>query len=508
MPDEAWAPETAPLVLAAEGRHGPVIHDMNAAAMRLGLRSGARVTDTRALVPDLRVEAADPAGEARDLAMLAQWCRRWCPWTQIDAPRGLMLETTGSDHLSGGEAAMLTAIMRSLAAAGWTARLAAAPTIGAAWALARYTRARTQICAPENLRARLAPLPVRALRLEAGSVTLLARLGLKTIGALDALPRTALARRFTRPPTPFADPVLRLDQAMGRLAEPLMPGHPREPLRAVRRLAEPVTETSGVAHLLEALSDDLSREMEAAGCGARRLRLTGYRVDGAISQLEVSVSRGSRDPHHLAKLFESRLDRLDAGFGFDAIALEAVRHEPLDALQPALGAGAAPARDGNAAEAVELARLIDRLVARLGPDAIRRPRPQGSHLPERAEILAPVGETAAETALRPRTAAPPTDGPARPLRLLARPEEASVVYGVPDGPPARFVWRRQSHAVTRSEGPERIAPEWWREPGRARLRDYYHVEDSAGRRFWLYREGLAQDGRGEAPRWFVHGIFA
>ena len=38
-------------------------------------------------------------------------------------------------------------------------------------------------------------------------------------------------------------------------------------------------------------------------------------------------------------------------------------------------------------------------------------------------------------------------------------------------------------------------------------RDYYLVEDEAGRRFWLYREGLY--GRETAaPRWFVHGLFA
>ena len=56
------------------------------------------------------------------------------------------------------------------------------------------------------------------------------------------------------------------------------------------------------------------------------------------------------------------------------------------------------------------------------------------------------------------------------------------------------------HDIARVEGPERIAPEWWRERSTARLRDYYRVEDQAGRRYWIYREGLIGDGRGGAAR--------
>ena len=33
----------------------------------------------------------------------------------------------------------------------------------------------------------------------------------------------------------------------------------------------------------------------------------------------------------------------------------------------------------------------------------------------------------------------------------------------------------------------------------ARLRDYYRVEDKAGRRYWIYREGVIGDGRGGPP---------
>ena len=95
----------------------------------------------------------------------------------------------------------------------------------------------------------------------------------------------------------------------------------------------------------------------------------------------------------------------------------------------------------------------------------------------------------------------------RPQRLLDHPEAIGVIYATPEGLPRRFTWRRGVHDIARVEGPERIAPEWWRERGHTRLRDYYRVEDLSGRRFWIYREGIVGDGRGGAPEWFLHGLF-
>ena len=76
------------------------------------------------------------------------------------------------------------------------------------------------------------------------------------------------------------------------------------------------------------------------------------------------------------------------------------------------------------------------------------------------------------------------------------------------GPPRLFRWRRVLHRVARIEGPERIAPEWWRAPpdtthqSPVATRDYYRVEDTDGRRFWLYREDTGTGGD-----WYLHGLF-
>jgi protein ImuB len=95
--------------------------------------------------------------------------------------------------------------------------------------------------------------------------------------------------------------------------------------------------------------------------------------------------------------------------------------------------------------------------------------------------------------------------PARPLRLFARPEPIDALAEVPDGPPIRFRWRRVLHDVAAIEGPERIAAPWWRRED-APTRDYFRAEDSSGRRFWLYREGL-WGKETERAKWFVHGVF-
>lgn len=473
-------PDDLPLVLALPGPHGPVVHATNRAARAAGVQTGARAVDMRALCPGLRIEEADAQGDRAALDLLALWSRRWCPWTAADGTAGLIFDITGSDHLWGGEAAMLIEIETRLSCLGLSTRLAVAPTRGAAWALARFGPVRALCHDPAT---DLVPLPVAALRLDADTVLLLQRLGLKTVGALAGVPRLSLMRRFVR--MDGANPLTQLDRALGRLPEPVAPPDAPPVFRADLRLAEPILDP--VNHL-PALADDLCQRLTREGRGARRIVLAVYRTDGEVRRIEARTAAPSRDAVHLAGLLAERLEKLDPGFGFDQVSLEAPVTETLAAAQTSL--------EGRTDAALDLSRLIDRLATRFGAHAVARTLPNPSHIPERAQTRA--------APMAPRTAPRVMD---RPLRLLDPAEEIRVLYAVPEGPPLQFTWRRQTHRTARQAGPERIAPEWWHDRPGTRLRDYYKIETDKGRRYWLYREGAFEDGRGGAPRWFIHGIF-
>jgi len=513
------------VVLTVEGTQGLLIHAVTQAAAERGARVGARLTDARALDPALVAVPADPVGDSGLVERLARWAARWSPLVEVDGADALRLDVTGVTHLFGGERGLVEDVRRCFARIGLTTRVAIAPTAAAAWALAHYQ----PLSPPRESEPgkQLAPLPVSALRLQADTVRTLERLGLKTIGALLDVPRLALARRFRG----TADVVDALDRALGRKPEPLTAAPADPPPRSALRLEEPATHPKAALQALERLIPDLVRQLQERHLGARRLSLQGFRVDGTVASASVATAIASREPKHLQRLLSDKATPLDPEFGFDAFALVADWTEALGAAQESLVEEPSGER--------ELARLVDRLTVKLGTGAVRRPQAEESHLPERANRWVGAIRSSLPAklvgrgtiprrgngggALRYHPLAPPPSNLRsmvplpiaygdreelrRPQRLLDRPEAIDVIYATPEGMPRRFVWRRAVHDIARAEGPERIAPEWWRQPSSARLRDYYRVEDAQGRRYWIYREGLIGDGRGGAPNWFIHGLF-
>lgn len=486
--------DAAPLALIEDSAHGPRIAAANAAARAAGAMPAMRLADARTLCPALAVRPADAAGDLAFLESLALWAQRWGPWSALDPPDGLLVDVTGVAHLFGGETALVGDALHLLERRGLAARAALAPTAGAAWALAHFG-AQAAILPPEaDPRTHLADLPVAALRLDADVILLLRRLGLKRLGQIQGLTRENLARRFRNTRSAAANPLLRLDQLFGLRPEPLLPvvGVPAPLVQ--RRLMEPIRHRTLLDQVVADLAADMARLLEGLGRGARRLELGMWKVDGEVLVRRLEMAAASRDPAHVRRLFAARLDDLDAGFGIELVRLRAPWTEPLLLAQADLEAAAE--RHGTS-----LAACMDRLTVRLGPDAVRRPVAHASHLPERAQRWQPplADLPSSQEELRFHH---------RPLKLLDKPESVSVIYETPDGLPRQFQWRGQLHKVARAEGPERIAPEWWRERSTVRLRDYYRIEDETGRRYWIYRHGVIGDGRGGAPEWFIQGLFA
>jgi protein ImuB len=463
-------------------------------ALGCGIAPGQGVADAQALMPDLLVLQADPAGDLAALHRLAEWTTRFSPLVAPDPSDGLMLDITGCAHLWGSEEKLLADVLRRLRSHGFDVAGAIAGTIGGAWAAARFSQSKTGTIIPTGaISVALAGLPVQALRIDAATADGLQRLGLRKIGDLYPMKRAGLAQRFG------TGLITRLDQALGCAAETLSPLLPPPEHRIGLGFAEPISASDSIRRVSEILVERLARELAEHQRGARAFRLSAYRLDGVVSAIAIGTARASAEPRHLFHLIAEKLERIDPGPGIEFMSLAAERTEVVTALQSGM-----IDMDEAAISAADLAPLMDRLANRLGAERLGRPVPVESHVPERAvKLVAPLAEAKKKTQW--------PNLPPRPTRLLPNPEPIEVMAPVPDDPPINFRWRRILHRVTWAEGPERVAPEWWR-PASAdaneslETRDYYRVQDESGSRYWLYRAGLYQTGK--HPRWFLHGVFA
>ncbi len=460
---------------------------------------GLSLPHARARFPTLVAVEAEPAEEAQLLTRLCDWCSRYTPLAAIDGRDGLMLDISGVAHLFEGEAALIEDCRARLSAQGFTVAIGAAGNPRAASALARFSRVKT---APNSLSDRefaklFHDLPLAALGLDEKIVADMARAGLRRIGDIALRPRAPITARFG------VLPMARLDALKGLERSSIAPRFAPPDFCAERRFASPIQTVEAIEASLRKLADDLVVLLERQAKGARRIELRLYRVDGALRRIRIGASRPINEARAIVRLIAERLaspneDAIDAGYGVDLMRLACLVAEPLAPSEAELE------RAHEAERARSLAELLDRLSARLGPRAVTRRELVDAHLPEQAEASAPATLGQARTRSE-KTEATPAGAPTRPLRLFARPEPIDALAEVPDGPPLRFRWRRVLHNVAAIEGPERIAAPWWRHAG-APTRDYFRAEDSEGRRFWLYREGLW--GRETAQvKWFVHGLF-
>lgn len=483
----AAPPVEAPLVLVCRERGRRIVAAADAAARAVGLRVGMPAAKAQALVPGLTIMNANPAADAAALDRLAIWAmQRFAPVVAPDPPDGIVIDSTGSDHLHGGEMAMLEGLIGQLAMSGISARAAVADTWGAAHALARALADSITIAPPSHGTSVLAPLPLEALRIAPSVAKRLRALGFEQIGDLLAQPRAPLTLRF--------GPELhrRIDQALGTLAEPIAPVRSPGVIEVRHAFGEPIAAAETIARYVGKLVPALCARLEEQGLGARKLDLVCQRVDSQAQAVRVGMAVPIRDAKRLTRLLCDKIEAIDPGFGIDAMMLIAAVAERLERRQDVSSLVEEPIPD--------VSGLIDILANRVGEQAVYRFAPVASDVPERSVRRIPA--MAAETG-----ASWPSHW-ARPSRLFPRPEPVETVALLPDHPPVSFTWRGVRRRIKRADGPERVFGEWWkRDAELAAVRDYFQVEDEAGERYWLYRAGDGENAETGSQRWFLHGVF-
>ena len=476
-------------------------------AAAAGVRAEMTLAHARALLPNgqVVVESYTPQRDAAALHALAEWTGRFSPIVAPDAPDGLLLDVTGCARLFRGERRLLDRVIESVQRLGFAARAAIAPTFGSAWAVARFAPGDQTIIKAHELHQALRPLPVRALRLEADIETALAEIGIERIEHLLALARRDLADRFD------GQLVRRLDQAFGRVTETIEPVRPVAPPTAERIFDGPCKQFEAIALTVQQLIDQLCAQLQERESGARRIDWELDRADAAPLRLVITLSRPSREVKHLWKLMQSRLEKINFGFGIERMALIASRLGPLPHQQLS---GWRDDRITRTESDAAFGQMLDVLLNRLGGDRVLRIEPAGGHIPKRSFRL----RSAAESSRRRGRDAPATAMTDQPSILLAQPEPIQVMATTPDGPPQWLCWRGVEQRIVSSAGPMRLAPQWWKgrsdEATRLRqgfagagerrsdegTRDYFKVQDEAGRWLWVFR-------RLDTSRWFVHGVW-
>lgn len=482
--DEAPPVETPVVMIARQGSRR-LVAAQNSAALKAGLRPGMPASKAQAILPGLIVEDLKPVEDAKALEDLAFWFLRiYAPIVAPDTPDGLVLDTTGADHLHGNERLMLTGMINRLHALGFTARAAIAESWGAAHALARFGCEAVTILPEGSVREALAPLPLAALRLDAHLVNELKVLGFRRIGELAAAPRAPITLRFG------PEVGRRLDQAHGILSEPIEPVRVAELVTVRCFFPEPIGAAETIAKYTRKLVSDLCLDLEKRGLGARRVDLVFHRVDSGVQAIRAGTSKPARDSKQLSRLLTDRIETIDPGFGIEKMTLTATHAEPLLAGQTR--SVLLDEAGGDIGETVDI--ILNR-----GHKVYRYAAVQ-SDVPERSVQKIPAEATDAPGW--------PKHWP-RPVRLLFKPEPIQTVALLPDHPPRSFTWRGVRHIVKRADGPERVFGEWWkRDRELSAVRDYFLVENESGERFWIFRSGDGEHTETGSLEWFMHGFFA
>lgn len=480
-----------PIVLSRREHQAEIVAAACAQAQARGVRPGMSLAHARALLPAKAAFVApiDDHGVMDALRRFGVALTRWLPIVAIDGRDGVLADATGCERLYRGIAPLVQTIADRVRRWGLGAKVVAAPTYGAAWAIARYADTCEVVVGPDDLAQALDGLPVESLRLEMGVIEQLRAVGLERVGQVRRVGRAALADRYG------PELLRRLDQAMGLAPETLTPIRTRPIVRVIRAFEGPTAQLSSIMLAARGLVGEIGAKLLSLERGCRELELTLHRSDLSPLVLTIRVAKATRDAKHLWSLLAIKVESAQLGYGVEGMSLRAKGTVRLEHLQARAWGREQGRDDGHDAEA---GRLIDTLNARLGVGRVLGLRANQSHRPEAAfarDALVGLPEPLPQ---------PPAITPAdRPSILYDDPEPIRVMLHMPDGPIAMVSLAGGSVRVIEAQGPERLEPEWWRPASPQDTRDYFKVVGEEGVVMWIFRSR-----QGSHSAWFLHGLWA
>lgn len=436
---------------------------VDAHARAAGLAPGQRLAEAEAICRNLLAVEHDPRATRASLKLLAAWAYRYSSQVLLDPPRAVILEVGKSLRLFGPWAGFATQLRADLVELGFAHRIALAPNPRAARVLAGVADGAV-VDSPDALPKALARIPVACTGLPANAVEPLAGMGIHDLGALFALPRAALQRRFGMAL------VEALDVLLGNRPDTLAAFQPPDCFEARIDLGCEVHHHQALLFPLRRMLGDLAVFVAARDGGVQRFAIRFGHADGTMTALAIGLLAPERAADALFEVAKLRLDQTH----LPQPVLELSVHA--DELPP-FAPEARDLLDQRSANALPWPQLRERLRARLGEDAVYGLRVDPDPRPERACVQA-----VQETGRAGSRIDPPRPHSLRPMWLLSRP--------IPLRSPTPRVLA----------GPERLETGWW-DDGDIR-RDYYMLELPTGQRAWAFA------APGERGPYMLHGWFA
>jgi protein ImuB len=416
-------------------------------------------------------------------AALACWAGRYASHVTL-VPTTLRLEISGSLRLFGGVQALLRRVREDLLAMELTVQLAVAATPLAALWLARAgsREARSEVnslVCPDlpATRAALADVPLTALELPPPLARRIEGFGLRRLGDVLALPRASLGARLGKP---F---VIDLARALGEIADPQTGFIFPERFAHELELPAPVDAAPVLLFAARRLIAALTGWLAARNAAVREIDCLIDHGHGRTTAVPISFSAPVHAASRIERVLKERLDALTLGEPALALRLCARKPEPREDYSHVLFDGA-----GHRHEV--LAELMDRLAARLGPQAVQGLACHADHRPELASRASLANAIPPVRRVKEARDAAKETIPTRPLWLVEHPEALRERQGRP----------QRAGPLTLLAGPERIESGWW--DGLDARRDYFVAVDVTGRWLWIFRDPRPPGG------WFLHGWFA